>query len=49
VLHVSSSYEYDIDIARALGSRTGYVSRYEPPPPEREVGAAMESLQDLVQ
>lgn len=47
VLHVSGSYEYDLETAGALGFRTAYVARYGPAPPGREVGTVLHGLGDL--
>jgi len=47
VWHVSGSYEYDIEPARALGFRTVYVDRYGGPPAGKEVGLVVDRLSGL--
>jgi len=47
VWHVSGSYEYDVEPARALGFRTVYVERYGPPPEGKEAGLIVRGLTEL--
>lgn len=47
VWHVSGSYDYDIEPARALGFRTVYVERYAGPPAGRAVGMSVPGLEGL--
>ncbi|HXW67915.1 MAG TPA: YbaK/EbsC family protein [Thermoplasmata archaeon] len=43
-LHVSASYEYDLETAGLLGGRTAYVARYGPLPAERPVDRRLADL-----
>lgn len=46
-VHVSGSYEYDLETAGAFGFRTVYVARYGPLPAGRSVDSVVEGLPEL--